>query len=344
MARARSLYFGVGMLILTGAALAIGFVLFLTSGRLGRDAAIYETYLRESVTGLDIGASVRYRGVAIGRVTEINLVSAVYPMQGVQPNEPSYQLVLVRFAVDQVRLGSVPGLVDAVAHGLRIRLASQGITGVTYLELDITDPARAPPQVFPWLSAYPVIPSVPSTVAQVTSVAERLAQRLEGVDIEGLLSGINGLLGDLRAIAQSDDVRRTLREAAESMTAIHAAVADADLPGAVSAFRTALRSVEEAAQALRDLAASPDIASTLTSASQAAADLRTAIARLPAAIQSLDSTIRAARTVTTDTQADLVPLLRDLRATAANLRDVTEALRRSPSQAIFGAPPPQDRR
>ena len=35
---------------------------------------------------------------------------------------------------------------------------------------------------------------------------------------------------------------------------------------------------------------------------------------------------------------DLVPQLRDLRATAANLRDVTEALRRSPSQALWGAP------
>ena len=48
----------------------------------------------------------------------------------------------------------------------------------------------------------------------------------------------------------------------------------------------------------------------------------------------------SARGTTTDVKAELAPILRDLRATAGNLRDTTELLRRAPSQAIFGAPPP----
>ena len=71
------------------------------------------------------------------------------------------------------------------------------------------------------------------------------------------------------------------------------------------------------------------------------------IARLPAVIQTLELALRSIRGTTTDAQADLGPLLRDLRATVASLRDTAEALRRSPSQSLFGAPPPpppRDRR
>lgn len=344
MARGGKLYFGVGVLILTGAVLAVGFVLFLTSGRLGRDALIFETYVRESVTGLDVGAPVRYRGVAVGRITEITLVAAAYAMPGVPPTAPEYHLVLLRFAVNQPRLGLTLNNDDAVARGLRVRLATQGITGVSYLEADFLDPARFPAQRYPWEPRYPVIPSIPSTVAQVTSVAERVVQRLEGVDFEGLLASITGLLTDLRRVAGSEDVARAVREAADAMTALRRTVSSDEIPALITDLRAAARSLDEFGTSVRDVANAPELHSTLTSASAAAADIRTAIARLPAAIQSLETTIRVARNVTTDTQADLVPLLRDLRATAANLRDVTEALRRSPSQAIFGAPPPQDRR
>jgi len=345
MARARKLYFGVGLLILTGAALAVGFVLFLTSGRLGRDQQIFETYVRESVTGLDVGAPVRFRGVSVGRVTEIGLVAIEYPIPNATPTMTEFRLVLIRFAVGEQYL-IYPNMIQAaVGNGLRTRIATQGITGVSYLELDFVDEERFPVPAVPWTPHHPVIPSVPSTVAQVTSAAERIVERLDSIDIEALLGNINGLVTDIRGVVRSDDITATLREAAETMAALRGAVRDADIAAVLTEIRDAARNVSSFANAATALANAPEISSTLASANQVAADLRAAIARLPQAIQSLETTIRTARTVTTDTQADLVPLLRDLRATAANLRDVTEALRRSPSQTLWGAPPPQpDRR
>ena len=53
---------------------------------------------------------------------------------------------------------------------------------------------------------------------------------------------------------------------------------------------------------------------------------------------------RTARGTTADLQADLSPLMRDLRSSVANLRDTTEALRRNPSQTLLGAPPPPPNR
>lgn len=345
MARARSLYFGVGVLILSGAALAVGFVLFLTSGRLGRDQQIFETYVRESVTGLDVGAPVRFRGVSVGRVTEIGLVAIDYPIPNATPSMTEFRLVIIRFAVREQYLIYPNMIQSAVGNGLRARLSTQGITGVSYLELDFVDEDRFPVATIPWTPRYPVIPSVPSTVAQVTNAAERIVERLDNIDIEALLGNINGLVTDIRGVVRSDELTGTLREAAEAMTALRGAVREADIAAVLTEIRDAAQNVSSFANAATALANSPDIGNILTSANRVATDLRAAITRLPQAIQSLETTIRAARTVTTDTQADLVPLLRDLRATAANLRDVTEALRRSPSQALWGAPPPQpDRR
>ncbi|MFC7608691.1 MlaD family protein [Teichococcus aestuarii] len=67
MASSSSLYVRVGALILVGLALGLGFLLFLTGGGFGRQSIVFETYLQESVTGLEVGAPVRYRGVQIGR-------------------------------------------------------------------------------------------------------------------------------------------------------------------------------------------------------------------------------------------------------------------------------------
>jgi paraquat-inducible protein B len=133
------------------------------------------------------------------------------------------------------------------------------------------------------------------------------------------------------------DLARTLREAAETMTALRQAVAAADIAGT-------MQEVRGVATNLNALTGGPEARRALTSITSAAEGLRTAVSQLPAAIQSLERTARSARGVTQDTNADLAPILRDLRAVASNLRDTTELLRRAPGAAILGAPPPPPNR
>ena len=75
MAQAGGTYFRVGLLILVGLGLGVGFVLFLTANRPGQESTIVETYLRESVTGLATGAPVRFRGVPVGTITQIAIAN-----------------------------------------------------------------------------------------------------------------------------------------------------------------------------------------------------------------------------------------------------------------------------
>lgn len=345
MERSRGLYVRVGALVLAGLGLALGFVLFLTANRPGDSAEMYETYLRESVQGLEVGAAVRYRGVSIGRVEGVGLVSAEYNRAEGDSFGPAYQLVYVRFSVDTRRVGEAPSVDDAIRLGLRARIAAAGITGVYYVELDFVDPERFPVADVPWDPRYTYIPAIPSTVAQVQNAAEALLQKLQGVDVGGLLENINGLLADLRReTREGGDVAETLQEAGALLRTLRAAVERADLPGVLGEMRGAAAEARGAAAEASELLASRELRETLANAAAAAAEVRTAAARLPATIAALESGLRTARGASTEIQAELAPILRDLRSAVGNLRDTTEALRRSPGQALFGAPPPPERR
>jgi ABC-type transporter Mla subunit MlaD len=340
MATSRSLYVRVGALILFGLALGVGFVLFLTSGRLGEGAETFETYLSESVTGLEVGAPVRYRGVRIGQVTEVGLVNAAYRPASTSEAMAAFQLVLVRFAVDPARtnMRTTEGAERAVENGLRARLSSQGITGVAYIELDFVDASRFPPREVPWTPRYPVVPSIPSTVAQVQDAAEQVMLRIQQAPLEQIMGDVAALTSSLRSqTGDNGDLSRTFHEAAETLTALRQAVVDADLAGTMQQLRSV-------AANLNQLTGGEDMRRTLASVSAAANELKVSMGRLPGAISSLESTVRAARGVTQDTNADLAPILRDLRAVASNLRDTTELLRRAPGAAILGAPPPPPNR
>lgn len=348
MARSgRSLYLRVGMLVVIGAALAVGFILFLTSGRFGASQMVLETYVRESVAGLDVGSPVRFRGVPVGRVTELGLTSVIYGVSDGTMDNAANRLVVVRFSVDPARYGSTP-VDQAVAAGLRVRIASSGVTGVAYLEADFVDPERFPPIRVPWTPAYPYVPSVPSTFNQVTTAAEQLMTRLAGVDIEALFNSATGLLEDLRTqVGGQGDLGTALREAAATMTTLRATIEGAELAATVREVRQAAANIGGAGEAAQALLQGPEVSEAARNIGQAAADLRVALARLPAVIQTLEVTLRSVRGTTNDAQADLGPLLRDLRATVSSLRDTAEQLRRSPSQSLFGQPPPppaRDRR
>lgn len=324
-----TLFLRVGMLALATIALAIGFILYLTAGQFGRQSDYFETYVGESIVGLDVGASVRFRGVQIGRVTEIALAAAIYDMPEARANRAAMQLVVIRFAVERA-VARITSLDDMIAAGLRTRIASQGITGVTYLEIDILDPRRYPPIQVPWKPRYDHVPAVPSTITQVTSAAEQILRRLEALDIEALVNNAAGLMADLRRQVNGGEVAIALREASETLTELRAEIRKARFEDTAAELRDAIHHLGEAGRSTQELMSSREV--------------RDALARIPAAVTALEQTLRTARGTTADLQADLSPLMRDLRSSVANLRDTTEALRRNPSQTLLGAPPPPPNR
>lgn len=328
------LYFRIGLLILGGIVLLIAMVWFLAGAQINH-GIFFESYFQESVQGLEVGAPVKYRGVTLGRVTEIGLVSAEYGEgEPVDIRRQTYRLVFVRGIIDTEKLGPVPSPETAVQNGLRARLSSQGLTGLTYIELDFVSPKQYPPLEVPWTPKAVYIPSVLSTFTHLQDAAEQLLSALNRADLENLANQATGLLTDLRADLASGDVHHTLVAATALLDAARDAVQAADLPG-LSA------DMKRTSEALRDTVQGPQVQKLLANADAAAGHLAVAAARLPLMIATLQATARRADNSTADVEQSLVPVLRDVQTATANLRELTEALRRNPAEAVFGGPPPR---
>ena len=333
MTSARGTFLRVGLLVATSLAIAVGLALFLGGNRI-RNGLVFESYFRESVQGLEVGAPVKFRGVSLGEVTEIGLVSAMYPSLNLE--HAPYRLVSVRYIIDLARTGMPGGLETAVTSGLRARLASQGITGLAYIELDFVDPAQYPEASVPWTPAYDVIPSVPSTLAQVQDAAQTLLAHINAVDLEALSTSAQRVLDDLHAqLASGGDAQQAMASATALMATARQAVERADLPGLTAEARATVATV-------RGLAGGPQVREILAAATRAADRLADMAAKLPALVSALEATAHRTNSGVADAQSELVPLLRDARAAAANLRDTTEALRRYPAGVLMGGPPPRE--
>ncbi len=325
----------VGLLILVGIALTLGFVWFLGGWTVGH-GALCESYFNESVQGLEVGAEVKYRGVTLGRVTEIGMVSAEYDTgQKLAVTRASYRQVFVRYQLDRASMGQMPDTATMVNLGLRARLAALGITGLSYIELDFVDPARYPAESPPWKPKADFIPSMPSaSLSQVQDAAQQVLAKLNTVDFATLATSLTQLVQDLRGELSTGDVHATLGQTQELLRTLHDAVQAADLPGVSAEWR-------RTALAVRDTVQGEDMKRLLAGGAQSADRLARAAAQLPPLIAALQATAQRLDSGTADLQRALVPVLRDLQAAAQNLREVTEALRRAPAQVLLGQPPPR---
>lgn len=168
------------MLVLS-VALAGG-VLWLSSGKSYRTVYdTYQTYMKESVSGLNLNAPVRYRGVEVGRVQKITLAP---------DNVEQVQLTL------GIERGT-PVKVDTVAL-----LQTHGLTGLTYVEL--TGGSRdAPALVKQSGEAFPVIKTGPSLMMRLDTSVSALFANLNQTS-----ENINALLDEDNRLA----IKRTLKD------------------------------------------------------------------------------------------------------------------------------------
>ncbi|MDD5612601.1 MAG: MlaD family protein, partial [Gallionella sp.] len=193
--------------LLLGAAL-IGGVLWISSGKsYSQSYDIYLTYMSESVSGLNLNAPVRYRGVEVGRVQEITLA----------PNN-----------VEQVRLTL------GILHGTPIRtntvalLQTHGLTGLTFVELSGGN-NNSPALEKKSGEQYPVIQSGPSLITRLdTSVTALLAnlnrtsQNINALLDEDNRTAVRNTLKDVEIIAHTLSLRQgqidsTLNNAARTL-------------------------------------------------------------------------------------------------------------------------------
>jgi phospholipid/cholesterol/gamma-HCH transport system substrate-binding protein len=195
-------YFRLGIFVLAAIGALLTIVLIFGSGQIFKKSFMIETYIKQSVTGLDAGAAVRFRGVKIGQVTSINLSGDVYEREVPMPQRREYVVVRMQIFGDKIELSH---LQTYLKDNLRARVKSMGITGVNYVEFDFyAGAAQYAPLPYSWESEYPVVPSMPNQADEIISGIQKLIGALNGMDVDGTQKKFDALLGNLNKLMAGD--------------------------------------------------------------------------------------------------------------------------------------------
>ena len=339
-------YFKIGIFVISAVVIGIIGVVVLGVGTIFQKKSIVETYIDESVQGLDVGSPVKFRGVPVGRVEQISLTSAEYSTKR--------EYVVVRMSISSnmfqfpVSDPKSAQLKEALDRGFRIRIAPQGLTGVAYLEADYLDPERNPPLEIDWQPYYPYIPSTRSRITQLSEAVERILRNFSDIDIAQLSQTIDKSLVAMTKLAENANLDKIggqanalLNELRETNRQINALVSNPEL-------RTAIADASASAGRARQIIerAEKPVNQMLTDLPQATESLSRLIKRLdsvatdlPETSGQLRQTIQRMNRLIANQQRDIEKTMDNLRAVSENMKEITDNSKKYPSQVLFGAPP-----
>jgi phospholipid/cholesterol/gamma-HCH transport system substrate-binding protein/paraquat-inducible protein B len=195
-------YFRLGVFVLAAIGVLIAVILIFGGGKIFQRSFMVETYIKQSVTGLDTGAAVRFRGVKIGQVTMVSLSGDLYEKDIPFDERRLYVVVRMQIFGEKVNEDQIK---EFVQNNLRARVKSMGITGVNYVEFDFVSKASSIPQLpYSWKSDYPVIPSLPNQVDEIMSGIQKLIGAINEMNIDGAQKKIDKLLDNLNVMIAGD--------------------------------------------------------------------------------------------------------------------------------------------
>ena len=195
-------YFRLGIFVLGAIGVLIAIILIFGSGKFFKKSFTVETYIKQSVTGLDTGAAVRFRGVKVGQVTLIGLTGDVYEKEIPLLDRREYVVVRMHIFGDSVDSEDFSGLIK---NNLRARVKSMGITGVNYIEFDFSPSASHYPELpFSWQPEYPVVPSMPNQADEIISGIQKLLSALNELNVDGTQKKFDALLANLNILMAGD--------------------------------------------------------------------------------------------------------------------------------------------
>jgi phospholipid/cholesterol/gamma-HCH transport system substrate-binding protein len=275
----------------------------------------YEAYMKESVAGLSVDSTVKYRGVDVGRVKAIAL----------NPNNPEEVLL----TMDIVR--GTPIKSDTIAV-----LETQGLTGLATINL--TGGSRDAPSLQAQEGqAYPVIKTGPSLFFRLDEAVSRLLSE-EGlaqllVDLDSAAKGAAKVLDEDNRIL----LKRTIKDVSDvaQTIATHKAQIEQSLNGAA-------RSADNLVKLTASLNA--QVPTLLTG-------INKSVTALEAATEELAKTSKAVGTVVNEAKPELQQFTRrtlpeagllvtELRQLTSTLTRVARELEREPSSLMFGRKTP----
>lgn len=296
-------YAAVGAFVLVVALVAALFVYWYSGTRVHRTYEYYEIYFNGSVSGLEQGAAVRYLGVRVGRVVQMRI----------DPRDAGRVEVIA--AID-----STAPISDRTLAELNL----QGVTGLLYIDLQ-QSAHPAPPSV-PSLR-YPVIRAAPSQFDVFMAQLPRLSAAAGGV-----IERLNRLLSD----DNIDAVTRGLDNISQASSSLPQAVRNLD--ALLVQLRTATTELAATAKSTRNVmdTAGPQVVTTVRRLQTVADNLSQATDQLDRMIAENRADVRS---FTRTSLPEIEGFVREGRAAAKDIRELSTSLRQNPSQLLYQPAP-----
>lgn len=303
---AQANYFRIGIFIIAGMLLLAGGLVFFGVGQFFKEKIYLETYVDATVQGIEVGSPVKFRGVNVGKVTNIGFLFTEYPH--VDRSE------LVNYVVILIEIDKeiFPGMFDeedmkgildrAIGRGLRVQIEPQGITGLNYMEINYLEPSRFTPIKVTWKPNHFYLPYAPGELTSMLDSVNKMMREVENLNIQGigkqtlaLLENLNKAVDDAQLKKLSDDAQKLFADVAK-------AVEEAEIEELSAQTRELLAEVRKSNEELRSILGNVEPASRLN------AD-------------------------------DIAATLANLRIISENLRAASGEVSRDPSRLIFSRPP-----
>jgi ABC-type transporter Mla subunit MlaD len=284
------------------------FTIILSSGALFRKNLTFETYFDESVQGLDIGSAVKHRGVKIGTVEEITFVRSEYQMdRGSSDYYESGRYVLVKMSIPETfitksGLQTQKEVERMIEEGLRVRLASQGLTGTAYMEVDYMNVEKNKPLDIKWKPKNIYIPSASSTMNRLTQSMDAILSKIDKADIQSVAKNIDAFFITLNESLKEAKLGELSREAT----------------GLISELRKTNQDLK--------------IILTSNEAKSAPKKINDILTKLNTSVNRLDS-------ILAQNSGDLGQTVENLKNVSEDLKEITGNTKKYPSMIFFGEPP-----
>ena len=157
----------LGLFVILGVVLGVVAVIWVGATSYFQKGETYISYFDESVQGLQMDSSVKFRGVEVGRVEQIRVA-------------PDNRLIGVVMKIN---------MQNNLQKRAVAQLKSAGITGIMFVDLDLHkagEPDQSPKIDFP--SEFPIIPTRPSEIQRLVAGINDIVKKFNEIDTKGISS------------------------------------------------------------------------------------------------------------------------------------------------------------
>lgn len=315
----------IGAFVVGAVALIAVAVIVFGSGRLFAKKFKYVAFFQGSVFGLNPGAPVVCRGVRVGQVTNIELLS--------DPETLNLHIAVffeteperVHVIGEEKPFDSYQRMREMIQHGLRAQVEMQSFL-TRQLMVVLAFHPKTPIRLVGIQTGYPEVPTIRSPMQELVETVERLP-------LEDIAKSIQNALEGIEQVIHSPDVTESLKALKGTLVATEGFMKrlDKQLGPLVQSFEGTMK---DARSLMKNVDAQVDpLASGMEQTLEAA---RLAIYRAQGAIASIESNTREDSPLVyqlTNALAELAAASRSIRVLADYLEEHPEALLRGKVEA-----------